>query len=224
MQGATLFLLALAAAATLAIWSADPLIEWAYEGGVFLLAGWVASGKEPSLRADTGDGGCAGPVGIRAACGRRNRLSLCDIERVVAGGGAGCDRSGGFRGLPASEGARPDAAGDAPWFAWFGFVLSIVSVVAYYTSPGSILWLFPSPYPDVWGPFLSRNNFAQFLELALPVSSVAGVYPARDALSVDERNHARLRAGVGIASGRGVADSGSGCWFSCWRGRQLHAG
>ena len=36
--------------------------------------------------------------------------------------------------------------------------------------PGSILWLFPSPYPDVWGPFLSRNNFAQFLELALPVS------------------------------------------------------
>ncbi len=55
-------------------------------------------------------------------------------------------------------------------FAWFGFLLGIASVVAYYTSPGRIFWLFPSPYPDVWGPFLSRNNFAQFLELALPVS------------------------------------------------------
>lgn len=46
----------------------------------------------------------------------------------------------------------------------------VASVVAYYTSPEKILWFFPSPYPDVWGPFLSRNNFAQFLELALPVS------------------------------------------------------
>jgi hypothetical protein len=46
----------------------------------------------------------------------------------------------------------------------------VASVLAYYTSPGKILWFFPSPYPDVWGPFLSRNNFAQFLELALPVS------------------------------------------------------
>jgi hypothetical protein len=43
-------------------------------------------------------------------------------------------------------------------------------VLAYYTSPGLILWLYPSPYPDTWGPFLSRNNFAQFLELALPVA------------------------------------------------------
>jgi O-antigen polymerase len=30
--------------------------------------------------------------------------------------------------------------------------------------------MLPSPYPDVWGPFLSRNNFAQFLELVFPVS------------------------------------------------------
>jgi O-antigen ligase len=52
--------------------------------------------------------------------------------------------------------------------AWFGFLISIVSVVAYYTSPGRVMWLFEAPYPDVWGPFLSRNNFAQVLELTLP--------------------------------------------------------
>jgi O-antigen ligase len=55
-------------------------------------------------------------------------------------------------------------------FTWLGFAVSVVGVLAYYTSPGLILWLYPSPYPDTWGPFLSRNNFAQFLELALPVA------------------------------------------------------
>jgi O-antigen ligase len=30
--------------------------------------------------------------------------------------------------------------------------------------------LIDARYPDVWGPFLSRNNFAQFLELTLPVA------------------------------------------------------
>jgi O-antigen ligase len=55
-------------------------------------------------------------------------------------------------------------------FAWFGAVVAVTSVLAYFTSPGKILWIFDAPYPDVWGPFLSRNNFAQFLELAMPVA------------------------------------------------------
>jgi len=49
-------------------------------------------------------------------------------------------------------------------------LVGVVSVVAYYASPGRILWLFSSPYPDIWGPFLSRNNFAQFMELVFPVA------------------------------------------------------
>jgi O-antigen ligase len=57
-------------------------------------------------------------------------------------------------------------------FAWFGCALSMVSVVAYLTSPGRILWIFASPYPDVWGPFLSRNDFAGFTELTFPVALV----------------------------------------------------
>jgi O-antigen polymerase len=54
--------------------------------------------------------------------------------------------------------------------AGFGFVVSIASVLAYYTSPHQVLWLVDVRYPDVWGPFLSRNNFAQFLEITLPVA------------------------------------------------------
>ncbi len=55
-------------------------------------------------------------------------------------------------------------------FVWFATVVSGVSVLTFFTSPGRILWIFPSPYPDTWGPFLSRNDFAAFLELALPVA------------------------------------------------------
>jgi len=55
-------------------------------------------------------------------------------------------------------------------FAWFGFAVSVVAVLAYFTSPGRVLWIFPSPYPDTWGPFLSRNDFAGFLDLSFPVA------------------------------------------------------
>jgi len=55
-------------------------------------------------------------------------------------------------------------------FAWFGWALSVVSVAAYFTSRGRILWVFASPYPDVWGPFLSRNDFAGFMKLSFPVA------------------------------------------------------
>jgi O-antigen ligase len=52
---------------------------------------------------------------------------------------------------------------------WFSVAVSIVSVLAYQTSPQKILWLLPGTYPDNWGPFASRNNFAQLLELTFPI-------------------------------------------------------
>jgi len=60
-------------------------------------------------------------------------------------------------------------------FAWFGALIAVISVLAYCTSPGKILWMFDAPYPDIWGPFLSRNNFVQFLELAMPVALWIGL-------------------------------------------------
>jgi O-antigen ligase len=159
-------LVALAAAATLAIGSADPFTEWAYEAGAFLLAAWVACQRGVRF----------GPILASSAV-----LALWGFAQL--GAGATVYRyatwNGALRVAALAATALAAAAVFRPrevqvrllqWFAWFGFVLSIVSVLAYYTSPERILWLFPSPYPDVWGPFLSRNNFAQFLELALPVA------------------------------------------------------
>jgi O-antigen ligase len=172
--GATFLLLALAAVATLTIWNADPFVEWTYEGGVFLLAGWVAIRKElrfgpilttAALLAVWGFGQLAAGATVYRYATLNASLRVAALAATA---------------LVASEVFRPREAhgrmlrgllhGLLYGFAWFGFLLGIVSVVAYYTSSGSILWLFPSPYPDVWGPFLSRNNFAQFLELAFPVA------------------------------------------------------
>jgi O-antigen ligase len=59
--------------------------------------------------------------------------------------------------------------------AWSGALVAVISVLAYFTSRGKILWTFDAPYPDIWGPFLSRNNFAQFLERNLLYLSFAAI-------------------------------------------------
>jgi O-antigen ligase len=56
------------------------------------------------------------------------------------------------------------------FLAIFGFLLSTVAVVQYFTAPGRIFWVFPSGYSEVLGPFLSRNTYAAFVELVLPVA------------------------------------------------------
>jgi hypothetical protein len=39
-----------------------------------------------------------------------------------------------------------------------------------FTSEGRVLWIFPTGYPDVYATFPSYNNYAQFVELALPIA------------------------------------------------------
>jgi O-antigen ligase len=90
-------------------------------------------------------------------------------------------------------------------FVWFGFLVAIAGVLAYYTSPGRILWTFPREYPDVWGPFASRNNFAQFLELTLPAALWLGLdddRPRRSAYIFMAA--AMLAAGLASASRAGA--------------------
>ncbi len=60
------------------------------------------------------------------------------------------------------------------WFlravAVFGMVVATLACLQKYTSPGAVLWLFPSGYSDdVMGPFLNRDHFAAWIELILPV-------------------------------------------------------
>jgi len=194
--------LALVTAATLAIWSTDPFTEWAYECGIFLLAGWVVLRR--NIRISSALGAAAvltvwgfGQLAMGATVYRYATLNAS--LRIAALGATAMVASAIF----ARAAARDRLL---RWLAWFGFLLSIASVVAYYTSPGKILWLFASPYPDVWGPFLSRNNFAQFLELAFPVSLWLGcrTYHARRGILYLVMSATMLAAGVASASRAGA--------------------
>ena len=52
----------------------------------------------------------------------------------------------------------------------FAFLLSLVSVVQYFSSEGKIFWFYPSYEAAVLGPFVSRDRYAAFMEMLLPLA------------------------------------------------------
>ena len=55
-------------------------------------------------------------------------------------------------------------------FLVFATCMAVLCIVQLFTSEGRVLWLFPTGYPDVYATFPNANNFAQFVELALPIA------------------------------------------------------
>src|ERR1039457_1159603 len=54
---------------------------------------------------------------------------------------------------------------------YFGFGISVVAVLQYFTSPGKIFWLFEAEYTEsVLGPFVNPDHYAAFIELILPMA------------------------------------------------------
>jgi O-antigen ligase len=191
---------AVCAIATLTIWNPDPRLAWGFEAAMFVLAALAC--VRSRLRAH--------PAVVAAVAG----IGLYGFAQLLAGATV-------YRWATLNAGlaylalAATAIAGYAAFetesarvlfrraLVWFGVSLSVLGVLCYLTSPGKILWVFPSPYPDTWGPFLSRNNFAQFLQLCLPVAlyemaSTGGSWPAALAAAV------MLAAGLASASRAGA--------------------
>lgn len=56
-------------------------------------------------------------------------------------------------------------------FAVFGALLSLLCILQLFTSRGKVLWMIPTDFDDyVYGTFPYYNNYAQFIELALPIA------------------------------------------------------
>jgi O-antigen ligase len=54
---------------------------------------------------------------------------------------------------------------------YFGFGLSVVAVLQFFTSQGKVFWLFESEYKEGFlGPFVNRDHYAAFIELILPIA------------------------------------------------------
>jgi O-antigen ligase len=84
-------------------------------------------------------------------------------------------------------------------FLGFSVTLAILCLLQLFTSEGRVLWIFPTGNPDVYGTFPSRNNYAQFIELALPVALWSALRDPRHAWAWS------LSAGVLYASVIGSA-------------------
>ncbi|MGB8845771.1 MAG: hypothetical protein WCC73_08815, partial [Terracidiphilus sp.] len=55
-------------------------------------------------------------------------------------------------------------------FLYFAMAMAVLCLTQLFTSEGKVLWLFSSGYPDVYATFPSYNNYAQFIEIALPIA------------------------------------------------------
>jgi len=78
---------------------------------------------------------------------------------------------------------------------YFGFALSIIAVLQFFTSPGRIFWLLDSGYTeDVIGPFVSRDRYGAFIELIVPIALFEALSDRRRVL------FSAVMAGVMVAS------------------------
>ena len=197
--GSTAALFLLAATATLTVWIRDPFVSWGYEVSAFILGGWCCLKASPR-------GGVTnlGLAGI-AMWGFAQLALSATVYRYAT-----LEASLRLAALAATAMVASSALERVRLqtlflrsFAVFGFAVAIWAVLAYYTAAGKILWIFPSGYPDVWGPFPSRNNFAEFLELTLPVALWLAVI--EDRLLYKVMAAAMLAAGLASASRAGAA-------------------
>lgn len=55
-------------------------------------------------------------------------------------------------------------------FLLFATGMAVLCLTQLFTSEGRVLWIFSTGYPDVYATFPSYNNYAQFVEIALPIA------------------------------------------------------
>jgi len=88
---------------------------------------------------------------------------------------------------------------------WFAFGVAVLATLQLYTSAGAVFWLFPTAYSDnVMGPFLSRNDFAAFIEVVLPIALYRAVLDDRDATLYSAMAAAMYAAVIASTSRAGV--------------------
>jgi len=149
----------------MSVWSTDPLLIWGYEVAVFTLTA-VACFELRRLPAVGFPVVAIGLWGFIQLAAGTTVYRWATVNAALQNAALAATALGSFLALRNQQRQAAFLRG----FRSIGLAVSLVSVLCYWTSPGKILWMFPAIYPDNWGPFPSRNNFAQFLELCFPVA------------------------------------------------------
>ena len=162
-KGTILTILALMS--TVTIWSTDPLWTWGYEIAVFTLAGWECL-KPRSVPTVFFPIAAIGLWGFLQIAVGSTVYRSATVNASLQNLALAATSLGSFYAL-----RDPSArAAFLRYVGWIGLVVSVVGILAYWTSTGKILWILSAAYPDNFGVFPSRNNFAQFLEICFPVA------------------------------------------------------
>ena len=56
-------------------------------------------------------------------------------------------------------------------FLFFAVAMAVLCLTQLFASEGKVLWLFSSGYPDVYATFPNHNNYAEAIEVALPIAA-----------------------------------------------------
>jgi hypothetical protein len=94
------------------------------------------------------------------------------------------------------------------WFRlvmlWFAFLVSVWATLQTFTSGGKVLWLFPTESGSVMGPILSRNHYAAFIEVALPMALYRALRSRSDSLQYSAMAAAMYASVIASASRAGT--------------------
>jgi O-antigen polymerase len=162
----------LAFSATAVAWNTDPLLVWGYEIAIFTLTAIECFRLRQSNSGERFSPFVGFPIAaialwgfIQVAVGATD-YRWATINAGLQNAALAATALGAFLMLQTPH--RREAF--LRMFCCAALLIALTGVLAYWTSPGKILWIFSTVYPDNWGPFPSRNNFAQFLELCFPVA------------------------------------------------------
>ncbi|MBL8232753.1 MAG: O-antigen ligase family protein [Bryobacterales bacterium] len=159
---------ALLLSATLTIWIPDQWPKSLFECGMFILAGFLVCQGNVSRTAVTPAIVLLVPVLAGFA-----QLALgLSVDRAATVQDLLHWASLGATAFIASvlAGRRGGRSSMAFSLAVAGGSVAIFALLQYYTSEGRIFWQWPSGEPKVFGPFHSRNNFASFVCVILPLT------------------------------------------------------
>jgi O-antigen ligase len=159
-------------AAILTLWMREGWIGFALEGIMFALAA-LWTGTMVFSSASPRFSGVLVPLAIPIVIGAIQLASGSTVNRWATQNallGWGTCWAAAFAGLQTGSSERVRSR-LRRGLLYFGFGVAILAVLQFFTSPEKIFWLFEGEYAEpVLGPFLSRDRYAAFVELVLPLA------------------------------------------------------
>ncbi|MCS7026884.1 MAG: O-antigen ligase family protein [Bryobacteraceae bacterium] len=161
-------LLALLTGSTLTMWVAGWWAQCLFELAIFVFAAYLACRHRPggseltaaglfAVPALWGAGQLAFGVTVDGAATLQELLQWTSLAATAFCAGVLARRQAAARPIIVS-------------LALAGCAIVVFALVQFYSSAGHFFWRWPSGEPQVFGPFHSRNNFASFCCLILPLT------------------------------------------------------